>query len=112
MVNASPAPRPAQTAVVGLPPADASPEVEAVAIQLRQATTQAAQAKRNVAALQERLRAQGQQLRSDILESTARVDAFLDQARVRLEAGDVGGAQEDISRATYSLRQVTQAVGR
>jgi eukaryotic-like serine/threonine-protein kinase len=89
-----------------------SEELEELEGQLRTVTIKADEARKNIAALQQRLAAQGQQLRPEIAESMSRVDMFAQQARTDLDRGDTAGAAENLQKASYTLRRLVDAVGR
>jgi GGDEF domain-containing protein len=93
-------------------PSPASEDLERVAERLRFSIRQVEHTRRNVEALRGRLESQGKVLRPEISAGIAQVEAFIEQARRSVDQGDVATAEDALSRASYALRRVNDAVGR
>ena len=65
----------------------------------------------NLEGLKQRLAAQGQVIRPDLVSSMANVDALLADAQQLLSENDLTGAESALQKAAYELRRLTQAVG-
>jgi hypothetical protein len=98
------------------PPAEAAPAgepvPEAVLTRLETTAKLVENARKNVEALRVRLESQGQILRPEIAVTMAQVEGYIDQARLDVGRRDAAGVDSNLNRAIYTLRRVTDAVGR
>jgi hypothetical protein len=79
--------------------------------QLRITEAHAAQARRNLKELRQRLAADGQMVNAATTASMARADSFLRQARAALGREDLDGADDQRRKAEYELQKVFRDVG-
>jgi hypothetical protein len=78
---------------------------------LRSTTAWAEHARRNLEALRGRLAATGQTVTSEIVIALTQAEGFLQWTRSEMERGHLAAAEEDLTKASYLLQRVFNAVG-